>query len=70
VAALISTTPSASILIYDFTGTVTDAGNIAGVSASLDDTIIGGSLTIHQHQIATPVTPQAVNISILVSPPH
>jgi hypothetical protein len=41
VAALISTTPSASILIYDFTGTVTDAGNIAGVSASLDDTIIG-----------------------------
>jgi hypothetical protein len=41
VAVLISTSPYASIIIYDFTGTVTDAGEIAGVSASLDDTIIG-----------------------------
>jgi len=41
VVALISTSPYASIVIYDFTGTITDAGNIAGVSASLGDTIIG-----------------------------
>jgi hypothetical protein len=41
VATIISTSPYASIVIYDFTGTVTDAGNIAGVSASIGDTIIG-----------------------------
>lgn len=41
VVALISTSPYASIIIYDFTGTVTDAGNIAGVSASVGDAIIG-----------------------------
>ena len=40
-AALISASPNAEILVYDFTGTVTDAGNIAGVSASLGETIIG-----------------------------
>jgi hypothetical protein len=41
VVALISTSSYSSIIIYDFTGTVTDAGNIAGVSASIGDTIIG-----------------------------
>jgi hypothetical protein len=41
VAALISTSLNAALVIYDFTGTVTDAGNIAGVSASLNDMIIG-----------------------------
>jgi len=41
VAAPISVSSLASIIIYDIIGTVTDAGNIAGVSASLGDTIIG-----------------------------
>jgi hypothetical protein len=36
-----STPPYAEIRTYDFTGTVTDAGNIAGVSALVGDTITG-----------------------------
>jgi len=32
---------SAEIITYNFTGTVTDAGNIGGVSASVDDVITG-----------------------------
>lgn len=39
--SLVSSPLYASIIIYDFTGTVTDAGNIAGVNAALNDTITG-----------------------------
>jgi len=41
IAAIISSSPNAAVIIYDFTGIVTDAGNIAGVSASLGDMIVG-----------------------------
>lgn len=41
VAAVVSTAPCASIITYNFTGTVIDPGVIAGVSASLGDMIVG-----------------------------